>query len=228
MRILALESDNPFMATESIDSVRLPAEPQSPETQRLALQTRELLQEAQLDPLKLASLIESRQTPVYRLRRGWLLRWVFCLLKVHTGFMPMPNGLKGSLLRLMLRLFAERPAKSAARQAEAEVQQGLFILTPALFTTGFMAYQLHHWVAFQSGLGGYCNKAQRLYERFWTEHKGVLTSESVHDWTEEDVIALRAAIRQEVNALEFFRTLMQDVLFLTQPAAATFETSKGQ
>jgi hypothetical protein len=220
-----LERNQSYIPAEISDSIRFLGESQSAESQRLALQAREALQEAKLDPEKLASLIEGRQTPVYCLKSGLLPRFALMLLRISPGFLPFPAGIRGKLLRLALYFWAKRPAQ-LPDQLETSSTHGLFILTPSLFSTGFMAYQLHHWLAFQAGLGGYCEKAQRLYERFWTESKGILTSESIQDWEEQDLLALRAAIRQEMSALEFFRALIHDVLFLTQPSAATFESSR--
>jgi len=220
-----MEMDDPFLVkADNADSVSFLDEEQSAEFQALALQAREALTRTQLDPLKLACLLEEHGTPVYRLKYGYLPRFILALLQVSPGFIPNPKGLRGFLLSLSLAVIAVRPSQSSTQAAEKP--KGLFIVTPSLFSTGFMAYQLHHWLAFQSGLPGYCEKAQLLYKRFCKDNKGKLTSDSIQDWNEEDLTALQAAIRQELSALKFFKSLVKDVLFLAQPGNRTIKQSK--
>jgi len=219
-----MEMNDPFFAkADNADSVCFLDEEQSTVFQELALQAREALTRTQMDPLRIASFLEENGTPVYRLKYGYLPRFILALLQLSPGFTPNPKGIRGFLLSLSLHFIATRPSEANVQPPEEDESdsKGLFVLTPSLFATGFMAYQLHHWLAFQSGLPGYSQKAQLLYKRFCKENKGKLTSDSIQDWNEEDLTALQAAIRQELSALRFFKSLVKDVLFHAQPGNRT-------
>src|SRR5690606_12574021 len=82
------------------------------------------------------------------------------------------------------------------RQGKDALAQGVFLLPQGYDAMGSLAHQLHHWLAFRSGLPGYDDQAKRLYRDFWEKHKGVVDP-TVKDWSLEDLTQLQAAVKRD-------------------------------
>jgi hypothetical protein len=165
------------------------------------------------DPKRLGECIENLDTPVYLLKFTIISRICLKLLGYSTGFVPPANHWRYRLLQRFLgfqgRLPGVRPLAIAHR--ETSFEHGVFVLLPSLFTISFLSYQLHHWLACRSGMSGYDERAQGLYREFWDEKQGRLGSE-VEQMTLEDVLALKAAINRDMEALCFLRNVMHNVV----------------
>lgn len=153
-------------------------------------------------PEDLAANIESQGTPVYVLRWGIFGAMVLMFLGFEPGFI-MPTGDKryARLIRF-LTYMADKPG--------CTFQHGAFVLTPKLFTVGYLAHQLHHWLGYRSGLPGYEAQDQALYRRFWEQNHGVVGPEVEH-MSVDDIIRLKNAINRDMEALQFMQQLVQEI-----------------
>jgi hypothetical protein len=174
----------------------------------------EAIKKAYSDPARLAEFIEGLQTPVYVLRLGVFSRIVLWALGFEPGFIPPSESGRYKLLQGILRLQSRWPGirPAAAPDTPTAFRHGVFVLFPALFSMSFLSYQLHHWLACRSGLHGYDGRAQALYRKFWNDQHGHLLSADVETMSEEDILALKAAINRDLEALCFLRRMMQDVI----------------
>lgn len=162
------------------------------------------------DPVLLAQFIENHQTPVYILPAGILGKLALWLLGCTPGFIPpVENPRYETLQRLLASLswLVKRPAQSDGCHWE----HGAFVVPGNLFTVGFISHQLHHWLAFRSGMQGYSDHSQTLYKKFWEEQQGVIGNE-VYDMSVDDILALKAAINRDLEALEFLKRIAQEIL----------------
>lgn len=174
----------------------------------------EAIKKCYSDPVRLAGFVESLQTPVYILRFGVFSRIFLWLLGFEPGFIPPSESRRYKLLQALLRWQSRWPGArpAAASQASVVFRHGVFVLFPALFSMSFLSYQLHHWLACRSGLHGYDGRAQALYRKFWNVQHGRLASADVETMSEADILALKAAINRDLEALCFLRRMMQDVI----------------
>lgn len=194
-----------------IDSFRLIAE-----TRRQALEIAESARQAikrhHRDPQELADFIEGHGTPVVVLQHNLLPCLVMWLLGVEPGFIPPSSGWRYELLGKGLALY-ERTFHQTGHQGEfngRQLEHGVFILTRPLFTVGYISHQLHHWLAFRSGMTGYSDRAQQLYRKFW-DNNGVIGKE-VYKMSLADMSALRSAINRDMEALKFLQDIASEIL----------------
>jgi hypothetical protein len=195
-----------------LDTFRLVAETRR-RAEEIATTAREAVKEAYSDPAQLASFIESHQTPVFVLSADVFSKACLWSLGFAPGFIPPSDSRRYRCLQAFLRLQAGLTRKPNGASPD-DFKHGVFVLPRPLFTVGFISHQLHHWLAFRSGLMGYCDRAQALYRKFWDENQGQVGAE-VYDMTAEDIMALKAAINRDLEALEFLRGLARDILVPT-------------
>lgn len=169
------------------------------------------------DPDRLIAFIESHQTAVYVLKGGWLSVFFLWILGLEPGFIP-PGGFRYRLLQLWLNLQAFFPwHRISGPPIRKHRGHGVFILTPSLLTAGFLSHQIHHWLAFRAGLDGYDQRAQKLYRQFWSERNGTIGNE-VYRMSAEEILALKAAINRDLEALQFLRTIASEILIPARQA----------
>lgn len=175
-------------------------------------QAKKAVAEHYKDPFKLADFIESKGTPVYVMPAGFKSLFVrFCLffIGVELGFVAParhsddPTHLKLDIVeKLLTKVFSEKPNTSFIH--------GVFILPTKLFSVGFIAHQLHHWLACMAGLPGYDDAAQAEYKKFMTKYGGMVTAEH-NNMSEEEITNLRSAIHREIEALQFLKNITDEL-----------------
>ncbi len=199
--------DNP-LHDPVIDTFKLVAE-----TRKMAKEISESARDAvkafYRSPDSLASFIERHQTPVYMLKGRLICGLVLAILGYEPGFIAPAEGRRYRLLERFLRMYNAKP--------HCEFKHGVFVLTRPLFTVGFISHQLHHWLAYRSGMAGYSDKSQLLYKKFWNENNGVIGQE-VYKMKVEDMVALKAAINRDLEALLFLKEIANEVLIPAKQA----------
>lgn len=154
------------------------------------------------DPADLAAFIERKGTPVYMLGGGKMGGLVLKALGFEPGFIPPSDSRRYQALVKLLCRYEDKP--------EVTFEYGVFVLTQPLFTVGFMTHQLHHWLACRSGMSGYGERAQQLYQEFWGRHEGRV-SEEVLKLPPEELVRLKEAINRDLEALLFLRNIVDEV-----------------
>lgn len=172
------------------------------------------------NPADLAAFIERHQTPVYILPKGFLTSFSIWLLGYEPGFIPPSNGRRYQLLQKLLASFNLK-GKQGEKHA-CHFEHGVFVITRPLFTVGFLSHQLHHWLAYRSGMKGYDERSLKLYRKFWNEHGGVIGNE-VYDMSLEDMVSLKAAINRDLEAMVFLRGIVNEILIPSKNARHHFK-----
>jgi hypothetical protein len=158
------------------------------------------------DPEALIAIIEAQHTPVYLLNgpKAALIPIVLGVMGFQPGYLPpMPENKR---YRALLRLLAHVEPKPGCR-----FDHGLFVLTPSMTRVGYLAHQLHHWLACKSGLPGYGELDQQLYKVFWEKHQGVIGAE-IETMSVDQIVSLKHAINRDMEALRFIREVMEEIL----------------
>ncbi|MDX2084333.1 MAG: hypothetical protein SFZ03_02970 [Candidatus Melainabacteria bacterium] len=164
---------------------------------------------------QLRQVIESQGTPVYVVSMGTkLLLTALASLGFQAGFIPPGQGKKYDLLVTLLKMVEQRP--------HCSFDNGVFVLTDPLFTVGFMAHQLHHWLSFRSGLPGYGDLEQKLYRVFWEKHGGAMEPETLEQMSEDQLMSLKHAINRDLEALQFIRQVTAEIFAPAQQSANLF------
>lgn len=207
--------DNPFQTPE--DTFRLVAETRR-QVNEVSQTARDAIQNFYTDPQKLAGFIERYGTPVYVLKFGWLAMLVLRALGFEPGFIPPCDSRQGVWLKRLLTFCeADRPQPIGSNVTTHPFPNGVFVLTRPLFSVGFMTHQLHHWLACRSGMAGYSEQARKLYKQFWEENRGRIGKE-VYQMNAEDILALKAAINRDMEALRFLKSMTDEVLLPARQA----------
>lgn len=214
--------DNPIRST--IDTFRLVAETHR-QAQAIAESAKATVRQFYREPKQLAVFIERHQTPVYVLKNTLFANICMAILGVEPGFIP-PTSKKSyqRLVGLLTSRFMQPLLGRQSNKPHCHFEHGVFVVTPALFTVGFLSHQLHHWLAFRSGMQGYNERAQTLYKKFWNEQNGELGAE-VAEMSMDDMIALKAAINRDLEALKFLQDVAQDILIPAKQAKRFAEGS---
>lgn len=214
--------DNPILP--EVDTFKLVAETRK-QVMAVADIARDAIKAHYTDPALMAAFIERHQTPVYVFGRGLLQHFCLWALGFEPGFIPPAKGRRYQLLQQFLKLQARfQPKPKQGDRINCHFNHGVFVLTRPLFTVGFISHQLHHWLAFRSGMRGYCERSQQLYRKFWNENNGQIGPE-VYKMKAEDLLALKAAINRDMEALEFLKEIANEVLI---PAKQARHISKGK
>ncbi len=195
------------------------------EASDLSLQALNAVKSADLDPEELARFIARHGTTVHSLSGNVVVRGLIALLGFQPGFIPAVETTRFRLLKSLLPVLSLLPggrkfqasSRSVEEQFPSISTDGLFIVTRNLFTISFFTHQLHHWLACRSGQSGYDERAQALYREFWNRHDGNVPPD-IEAMGFEDVIALKAAINRELEALEFLKMIAREVLAPTRQA----------
>ncbi|MBK8190850.1 MAG: hypothetical protein IPK79_10420 [Vampirovibrionales bacterium] len=218
--------------TAILDTFRLVAQTQQ-EVRRVAARAREAITSRYRDPQALAAFIEAHGTPVYTLPGG--LRGLIVLIAIRAlgydaGFIPPPASdgdtpppaktIKRyrALCGVLTSLLGVRPG--------VDFTHGAFALPNALFTVGFMAHQLHHWLSFLAGLPGYDAQEQETFRAFMGEHQGVV-NEKVLQMSPARLAGLRRAIHREIEALQFLKNLTDELFRPTNQAQRILNGTLG-
>ncbi len=202
--------DNPIQ-TSSEDTFRLVAETRK-QVNEVTVTARDAIKHFYTDPQRLAEFIERYDTPVYVLRVGWLVMLILRILGFEPGFIPPCDSKQGIWLQRLLSFCEQdRPGCQQSAGMPSHFENGVFVLTRPLFSVGFLTHQLHHWLACRSGMDGYSDRAQKLYKQFWLENRGRIGKE-VYKMDAEDILALKAAINRDMEALKFLKAMTDEVL----------------
>ncbi len=204
-------SVNDAQSNPILDTFKLVAETQQ-QIEQVTKQAREAVKTHYHSPEELVTFIEEQGTPVY-LVTGWkglLLRLVMMGLSYDSGFIAPPSpksnpqALKRyiNLCKSIVFLFGTKQTFS--------FKKGVFILPKPLYTVGFIAHQLHHWLAFLAGLPGYNELEQEEFRLFMGERNGVVGSE-VYQMNEKQIEGLRNAIHREIEALKFIKAITNEI-----------------
>ena len=196
-----------------LDSFKLVADTHR-QVQGIQDKARQAVKARYKSPEDLTAFIENKGTPVYVLQglKGLLAQCAFKLMGFDAGFVAPPNpnepltwhaqiryGLLGVLL---IGLYDRHPG--------CVFDHGVFVMPRAVFTVGYLAHQLHHWFACQAGLPGYDSASQREFRTFMVTHKGVVGAEAA-SMTEAQIMSLRHAIHREVEALQFIKSVTEEI-----------------
>lgn len=194
------------------DSFKLVAETRQQLVQ-VAESAREAIQSFYNEPQQLAAFIQSQGTPVYLLPGGPLPELLLKILGFQPGFLLPDQTRAFTWLTLLLRGYD----RLRQRPPQSDFSGGVLVLSQRLCTMPFLSHQLHHWLAFRSGMTGYCLRARRLYKRFWDEHQGRVGQEA-YKMGVEDILALKAAIARDLEALQFLKNIANEVLIPAKQA----------
>lgn len=168
------------------------------------------------DPHDLAAFIERHGTPVIVVPNALFGNFCLWLLGFEPGFIPPCPGRRYRLLQKVLS-FQFHQQGNQGKKPGCHDEHGVFVLTRPLFTVGFLSHQLHHWLAYRSGLAGYTPRSQELYKKFWSERNGVIGPE-VYDMTLDDMAALKSAISRDLEALVFLKAVASEILIPAKQA----------
>ncbi|WP_373531191.1 hypothetical protein [Vampirovibrio sp.] len=186
---------------------------------QVAASAREAIQAFYTDPQGLVELIERYETPVYVLRAGPFSNVILKILGFEPGFILPEATPRFTWLQRVLsvqdRFFSGR--KGRHPNGTVSFSNGVFVIPDALLTMGFLSHQLHHWLSFRSGMDGYCERARRLYKKFWAENQGQIGRE-VFKMDAADIMALKAAINRDLEALKFLKAIADEVLIPARQA----------
>lgn len=205
-------------ATTDPDTFNLIAESRK-QVEEVANAAKEAIQANCTEPAQLAAFMESHQTPIFVLNHAMLGSMALMALGFELGFIPPGEGKRYQMLQKLLMAQAKRlSAQPAGDEALAnQLPQGVIVLTQPLCTLGYMSHQLHHWLAFRAGMQGYSDRSQQLYRQFWQKQNGQLGRE-VYKMSGEDILALKAAINRDMEALRFLRAITCEVFIPAQQA----------
>jgi hypothetical protein len=180
------------------------------------------------DPVQLATFIESHQTPVFVLEHWLLGGGPLAALGYEPGFITPGQGRRFQMLQKLLQAQGKRLGQHAASDDALSngLPHGVIVLTRPLFTVGYLSHQLHHWLAFRAGMPGYSDRAQQLYRQFWQKQNGSLGQE-VYKMSAEDLMALKAAINRDMEALQFLKTITNEVIIPAQQARRVSDQLAG-
>lgn len=215
--------DNPIQArsTQSPeDTFKLVAETRR-QVSQVAESAREAIEAFYTEPHLLAEFIERHGTPVYALKCSIVANFILKTLGFEPGFILPDSSCRFNWLKRILTFYDQ--IFTQEKIITRDFKNGLFVIPCPLFTVGFLSHQLHHWLAFRSGMNGYCERARRLYKKFWTENRGQIGSE-VYKMDVEDIIALKAAINRDLEALKFLKGIADEILI---PARQARRISSG-
>ncbi len=196
---------NPIM-----DTFKLVAETQR-QVQAVTNRARAAVKAFYRNPDDLAIFIEKQGTPVYALAgglRGFGIRLCLFFFGYEPGFVPPPRNDQfsvrryESLCKVLLHFCGERPG--------CNFDKGVFVLPKKLFTVGYIAHQLHHWLACLAGLPGYNAVEQEEFRQFMVNRKGVVGPE-VENMSEAQIVSLRNAIHREIEALKFIKDVTEEI-----------------
>jgi hypothetical protein len=205
------------------DTFKLVAETRK-QVNAVAAYARDAIKAHYTNPQSLADFIEQQQTPVYQLH-GFFQTFCLWALGFEPGFIPPATGLRYQLLQRFFQLHTYfYPQEKQTQKSNCHFHHGVFVLTRPLFTVGFISHQLHHWLAFRSGMRGYCDRSQSLYRKFWSENQGLIGSE-VYKMKAKDILALKAAINRDLEALQFLKQIADEILI---PAKQARQISQGK
>lgn len=207
--------DNPIYG--SIDTFRLVAETHR-QAREIAESARETVRHFYREPRQLAIFIERHQTPVYVLQNALFANFCLWALGFEPGFIPPSSSKRYRLLMRLLKCALLQPLLGRhSEKHHCHFEHGVFVVPPSLFTVGYLSHQLHHWLAFRSGMQGYEERAQQLYRKFWNEQNGELGPE-VMEMSAGDALALKAAINRDLEALQFLRDVASEILIPARQA----------
>ena len=166
------------------------------------------------DVKQLARSIEDRGTAVYVLPGTFWVNVMLSCLGHEPGFIAPPETpsevRRFETLKKILAMFEKKTV--ACSDAH-----GIFVVPHKLFTVGFMAHQLHHWLAHQAGLPGY-NKTARTHYRAFCNRNGELTQDHLRNMSVEEVTELRHAVQRDLQALQFIRRVTDEIFIPAQQA----------
>jgi hypothetical protein len=214
--------DNPILPESDIFKLVSETRKQLNEVASVA---REAIKASYTDPALLADFIEQHRTPVYVCSNQFVSNLCLRLLGFEPGFIPPSDDRRYRILCRLLAMQSRFHLKGKqGDKASCHVRHGVFVLTRPLFTVGFVSHQLHHWLAYRSGMQGYCEQSQRLYREFWNKSHGRLGKE-VFKMKPEEILALKAAINRDLEALQFLKEIANELLI---PAKQARRISHGR
>ncbi len=206
-------SNHSYMHSNPIlDTFKLVAETQQ-QISHVTKRAQKAVKTRYKSPEELVLFIEEQKTPVYQITgfKGLALRLAMMGLGYESGFISPPNkNIKNTdackqyqnLCKIVVFLFGKKP--------DCSFQKGLFLLPKPLYTVGFIAHQLHHWLAFLAGLPGYSAEEQEEFRYFMGPCKGVV-GPNVETMSIEQIESLRNAIHREVEALKFIKNVTDEI-----------------
>lgn len=213
---------NPYAGQENpiipdVDTFKLVAETHK-QVAAVAATARDAIKTHYTSPDSLANFIQRHQTPVYVFQGKLLHSFCLWLLGFEPGFIPPRAGLRYRLLQRFLGMQSRFSQKETQGQTTGfHFDHGVFVLTQPLFTVGFISHQLHHWLAYRSGMKGYSDRSQQLYRDFWGKNQGRIGQE-VYKMKAEDMRALKAAINRDLEALQFLKEIADEILIPARQA----------
>lgn len=171
-------------------------------------------------PEALKAVIESHGTPVFVIKEHFLGKLMLKALGYEVGFIPATDTFQ---YRALLKFL-----NKAQPGYRGKGTKGLFIVTAPLLTVGFLSHQLHHWLAYRSGLSGYSTEEQLLYQEFWNRHNGQLNDSILRKMSAEDMQRLKNVINRDLEALRFLRQIVDEIFIPAQQGANIIESAQAK
>ncbi len=201
------QQQNTGMSDPVVDTFRLVAENRR-QLELVNQRAGSVIKQFYRSPEDLCAFIERKGTPVYKLNSK--IAWFFIskILGYQPGFIPADTGKR---FQLLTRYLGQMQSKANENNTNLSLEHGVFLVNEAMFTVGFLTHQLHHWLACRSGMAGYDNQTQELYQAFWSEHQGQISSKLL-ELPPEELKALREAINRDLEALKFLKQIVNEVL----------------
>jgi len=147
------------------------------------------------DPLVVALEAADPLTPVLAPRgvRSWLLGPLMGFLGLQPGLISQAPTWRWRVLAWGLKCFG--------LWAQPTFPTALWLLPEHGWHRHTVAYQLYHWLCEQQGLSGYSPQARQLYAQYGHQLDAPDLAERFAVRTMDQIKALQAAIRREMEAL---------------------------
>jgi len=155
------------------------------------------------DTKRLSERAESMGIPVLQPEAGFHLKLSLLLLGAQPGFIAPSLPRYTELVDTLKKFVPEK--------TDYDFSNGVILLLKDTHNFTWLCYQFYHWLAFQSGLGGYQHEAQKLYNTFNRKFHGKLNPRFLEGLNVDQAVLLRLAIRRDKEAMQFIRHLMHEV-----------------
>jgi hypothetical protein len=198
----SFHQDSSHEVHETLDSFRLVAETRR-QVEAISQHALEMVKQHFKSPDELSQSIENKGTGVYLLQGAFVTKLALFCLGFEPGFIPPSSSKRYQWLKQILMQLESKP--------HCHFDKGVFVLVQPLYTVAYMAHQLHHWMAYCSGLPGYNLQSQQLYKSFWEKDKGQMSFQKAEKLTVEEIVQLRDAIHRDLDAMKFMYQLIQEI-----------------
>ena len=205
------------------------------QVRQVSEEARRLINDSYKNPAELLAFIAAQGTPVYMLNDrfipGTTGRLSLRLLGFDPGFIAVRDtAAYEKLCRLLRHHTTQRFFLNMSRTHHLTTpdafENGVLILSPSQVNVAFLSHQVHHWLAYKSGLKGYSLEEQVAYQKFWHQHNGQLNMRMLQRMSIEEIYQLKNAINRDLEALKFLRQIINEVIVPSRQGRALIENSR--